>query len=175
MTGKILGLSALGVLQMLVWGGIGLAVSVKFQSVSIFSADVLLLSFVYVILGYLFFSAVFVAVGSPVTTEQEAQQASTIVSLCLVLPMMIVMPVMQNPDSLLVRILSYVPILTPSIMAMRLAIQMPPLWEILTTIGIMVVSSVFMMWAARKIFRVAILVYGKRPTLPELIRWVRAK
>jgi ABC-2 type transport system permease protein len=175
MTGKILGLSALGILQMLVWGAIGLAVSMKFQSVSIFSADVLLLSVVYVVLGYLFFSAVFVAVGSPVTTEQEAQQASTIVSLCLVLPIMIVMPVMQNPGSLLVKILSYIPILTPSIMVLRIAVQMPPTWEILATISLMVVSSVFMMWAAGKIFRVAILVYGKRPTIPELIRWVRAK
>jgi ABC-2 type transport system permease protein len=175
MTGKILGLSALGVFQLLVWGAIGLAVSLKFQSVSIFTPDYLLLASIYVILGYLFYSAVFVAVGSPVTTEHEAQQATTIVTLCLVLPIMIVMPVMQNPGSLLVKILSYIPILTPSVMALRIAVQMPAWWEIVATIGLMVVSSIFMMWAAGKIFRIAILVYGKRPTIPELIRWVRAK
>jgi ABC-2 type transport system permease protein len=175
MTGKILGLSALGVFQLLVWGAIGLAVSLKFQSVSIFTPDYLLLASIYVILGYLFYSAVFVAVGSPVTTEHEAQQATTIVTLCLVLPIMIVMPVMQNPGSLLVKILSYIPILTPSVMALRIAVQMPAWWEIAATIGLMVVSSIFMMWAAGKIFRIAILVYGKRPTIPELIRWVRAK
>ncbi len=175
MTGKILGLSGLGLLQVFVWGAIGLAVSIKFQSVSIFTPENLLISLVYVVLGYLFYSAIFVAVGSPVTTEQEAQQATTLVSLCLVLPIMIVMPVMQNPSSLLVRILSYIPLLTPSIMAMRIAIQMPPWWEILGTILLMIVSSIFMMWAAGKIFRTAILVYGKRPTIPELIHWVRAK
>ncbi len=174
MTGKILGLSGLGILQVFVWGAIGLAVSLKFQSVSIFTPENLLYSLIYVILGYLFYSAIFVAVGSPVTTEQEAQQATTLVSLCLVLPIMIVMPVMQNSGSLLVRILSYIPLLTPSIMVLRIAVQMPPWWEIIATIALMVASSVFMMWAAGKIFRTAILVYGKRPTIPELIRWVRA-
>jgi ABC-2 type transport system permease protein len=80
---------------------------------------------------------------------------------------------MQNPDSLLIRVLSFIPLLTPAFMVLRIPIQMPETWEILTTIGVLIVSSVFMMWAAGKIFRTAILVYGKRPTIPELIRWLR--
>jgi ABC-2 type transport system permease protein len=91
----------------------------------------------------------------------------------LVFPIVLVMPVMQNPDSSLIRILSFIPLLTPAFMVMRVSIQMPPLWEILSTLGLLLVSAVVMMWIAGKIFRVAILVYGKRPSIPELIRWIR--
>ena len=174
MTGKILGLSGLGILQMLIWGVIGLAVSLKFEGANIFTPENLLVSLIYFVLGYLLYSAIFVAAGSPVTTEQEAQQITTYVSLFLVLPIVIAMPVMQNPDSTMVKVLSYFPLLTPTLMVLRIAIQMPPLWEIIATIALLIVSSIFMMWAAGKIFRTAILVYGKRPTIPELFRWIRA-
>ncbi len=172
MVGKILGLSGLGIVQMLIWGVIGLAVSMKTGS-QIFTPEHILLSLVYFILGYLLYSAIFVAAGSPVTTEQEAQQITTYVSLALVFPIVLAMPVMQNPDSMLYKILSFIPILTPTFMVLRIPIQMPETWEILGTIGLLIVSVLIMMWAAGKIFRVAILVYGKRPTIPELIRWVR--
>ena len=172
MVGKILGLSGLGIVQMIIWGLMGLAVTLQSKG-ALFTPEHILLSLIYFVLGYLLYSAIFVAAGSPVTTEQEAQQITTYITLFLVFPIVLAMPVMQNPDSVVFRILSFVPILTPAFMVMRIPIQMPPLWEILGTIGVLVVSCVFMMWAAGKIFRVAILVYGKRPTLPELIRWVR--
>jgi ABC-2 type transport system permease protein len=172
MVGKILGLSGLGIVQLLIWGVIGVVISMKTGSQS-FSPEHILLSLVYFILGYLLYSAIFVAAGSPVTTEQEAQQITTYVSLTLVFPIFMAMPVMQNPDSMLYKILSFVPILTPTFMVLRIPIQMPATWEILGTIALLIVSVLLMMWAAGKIFRVAILVYGKRPTIPELIRWVR--
>ena len=172
MVGKILGLSGLGIVQLLIWGVIGLVVSLKAGS-QFFSPEHILLSLVYFILGYLLYSAIFVAAGSPVTTEQEAQQITTYVSLTLVFPIVMAMPVMQNPNSTVFKILSFIPLLTPTFMVLRIPIQMPETWEILGTIARLVVSVLFMMWAAGKIFRVAILVYGKRPTIPELIRWVR--
>jgi ABC-2 type transport system permease protein len=174
MTGKILGLSGLGIVQMLIWGMIGLAVSLK-TGANIYTTANLLLSLAYFILGYIFYSAIFVAAGSPVTTEQEAQQITSYVSLMLVFPMVIAMPVMQNANSVWIKVLSYIPLLTPTLMVLRISVQMPALWEILSTLGLLLVSSVVMMWAAGKIFRVAVLSYGKRPTLPELFRWVRAK
>ncbi|MBI3112161.1 MAG: ABC transporter permease [Ignavibacteriales bacterium] len=173
MVGKILGLSGLGILQMLLWGIIGLGIALK-TGADVFVLQNVLLSLVYFILGYLLYAAIFVAAGSPVTTEQEAQQITTYVSLLLVFPIVLAMPAMQNPDSLWIRILSFIPVLTPAFMVLRIPIQMPPTWEILATMGLLLVSAVGMMWAAGKIFRVAILVYGKRPTIPELWRWMRA-
>lgn len=172
MVGKIMGLSGLGILQMLVWGVIGLGIAVK-SGANIFELQAVLVSALYVICGYFLYSAIFVAAGSPVTTEQEAQQITSYISLMLVFPMVLVVPAMQNPDSSLIKILSFIPLLTPAFMVLRVSIQMPPLWEILSTLGILLASAVLMMWVAGKIFRVAILVYGKRPTIPELIRWIR--
>jgi ABC-2 type transport system permease protein len=174
MTGKILGLSGLGILQMVIWGSIGLAVSLK-SGVNIFALENLLLSLIYFILGYVFYSAIFVAAGSPVTTEQEAQQLTTYVSLLLIFPIVIAFPLMQNANSVWVKVLSFIPLLTPTLMVLRIPIQMPELWEIVGTIVLLLFSSIFMMWVAGKIFRVAILSYGKRPTLTELFRWVREK
>jgi ABC-2 type transport system permease protein len=172
MVGKILGLSGLGLLQIFVWGLIGMGFAMK-SGANIFAIDQLLLSAVYVVLGYLLYSAIFVAAGSPVTTEHEAQQITQYVTLILVFPMVLAIPATQNPDSMLIKVLSFIPLLTPAFMIMRIPIQMPALWELLTTIVLLIVSGVFMMWAAGKIFRTAILVYGKRPTIPELIRWIR--
>lgn len=172
MVGKILGLSGLGIAQMLLWGVMGLGFAIK--SGTQIPLDNLLLSLVYFILGYLLYSAIFVAAGSPVTTEQEAQQITSYVSLTLVFPIVLAVPAMQNPDSLLLKVLSFIPLLTPAFMVLRIPIQMPATWEILGTIALLAISAVGMMWAAGKIFRTAILVYGKRPTIPELVRWLRA-
>lgn len=174
MTGKILGLSGLALVQLLIWAVMGFAITMQFRGISVIAPENLLASFAYLVFGFLFYAGVFVAIGSPVTTEQEAQQLTQYVTIFLIAPIIFVLPVMQNPDSLMVRILSYIPLLTPTLMVLRIAVQMPPLWEILATLGILAASSLFMMWVAGKIFRTAILVYGKRPTIPELIRWVRA-
>ncbi len=174
MTGKILGLSGLGILQMLVYAFMGVAISMK-TNMNIIQPDYFFLTLFYAILGYLFYAAIFVAAGSPVTTEQEAQQITAYISMILIAPFALMMLVMQNPDSLIVKILSFIPILTPSIMVLRVAILMPPLWEIVATTLLLIGSTVVMMWIAGKIFRVAILSYGKRPSLKELISWVRQK
>lgn len=173
MVGKILGLSGLGILQVMIWGLIAAGIALKFQS-NVFSFEQLGLSFAYLILGYLMYSAIFVGAGSPATTEQEAQQITSYVSLILVFPIVLAVPAMQNPDSTLIKILTFIPLLTPAFMILRISIQMPSAWEIVTTLALLAVSSVVLMWAAGKIFRTAILVYGKRPTIPELWRWLRA-
>jgi ABC-2 type transport system permease protein len=157
---------------MVIWGIIGLGIALK-TGADVFVLENIILSAIYLLLGYVMFSAIFVAAGSPVTTEQEAQQITSYVSLVLVFPIVLAIPAMQNPDSPLIRILTFIPLLTPAFMVMRIPIQMPPLWEILSTIALLIVSSVFMMWVAGKIFRTAILVYGKRPSIGELIRWIR--
>lgn len=174
MAGKILGLSGLGILQMLVYALMGLALALKTDT-NLLQPEYFLLTLLYAILGYLFYAAIFVAAGSPATTEQEAQQITAYISMLLVAPFALMMLVMQNPNSLIVKVLSYIPVLTPSIMVLRVSIQMPSMWEILATVALMIVSTIAMMWVAGKIFRVAVLSYGKRPTLPELYRWIREK
>jgi ABC-2 type transport system permease protein len=174
MIGKILGLSGLGILQMLVYALMGVALALK-TDMNLLQPEYFAFTVVYAILGYVFYAAIFVAAGSPATTEQEAQQITAYISMLMVAPFALMMLVLQNPNSLIVRVLSYIPVLTPSVMVLRVSIQMPPMWEILATITLMIISTGVMMWIAGKIFRVAILSYGKRPTLVELFRWVREK
>lgn len=174
MVGKILGLSGLGLLQLFIWLIIAAAISVKVGA-NILDVDHLFLMMVYFILGYLLYAAIFVGAGSPVTTEQEAQQITTYVSLTLVFPIILAIPAMLNPDATLIKILTFIPLLTPAFMLLRLTIQTPPAWEIVTTLSILLVSVVGAMWLAGKIFRVAILAYGKRPTIPELFKLIRTR
>jgi ABC-2 type transport system permease protein len=153
---------------------IGLAFALK-TNTNVFVPEFMFLSLVYAMLGYLFYAAIFVAFGSPVTTEQEAQQITGYISMFLVAPFALMMLVLQNPNSLLVKILSFIPVLTPTVMVMRIPIQMPPTWEILATIMTLLLSTIAMMWVAGKIFHIAILSYGKRPSLKELLTWIRSK
>jgi ABC-2 type transport system permease protein len=80
---------------------------------------------------------------------------------------------MQNPDATYIRVLSFIPLLTPAFMVLRMPIQMPPTWEIVATLSLLALSAVGMMWVAGKIFRIAILVYGKRPSFRQLWLWAR--
>lgn len=172
MAGKILGLSGLGLVQLGLWALGLLAVMLKTQQL-VASPDVMLLTLLYFLLGYFLYAGIFVAAGAPVTTEQEAQQITSYVSLMLVFPIVLAVPAMQNPDATYIRVLSFIPLLTPAFMVLRMPIQMPPTWEILTTLGLLAASAVGMMWVAGKIFRIAILVYGKKPSFRQLWAWAR--
>ncbi len=174
MIGKLLGLSGLGILQAVVWLSIGIGVGTQFGAIpDVFS--LLPFLFLYMLLGYLFYAAILIGVGSLATTEQEAQQITGYMAILIMLPVGIIMPLMQNPNSGLVKTLTYIPFLTPTIMTMRIAVLRPEWWEILVSVVVMIVSITVVMFISSKIFRVAILSYGKRPTLPEIIGFLREK
>lgn len=174
MAGKIIGLSGLGLTQIGFWAIIGIAISLQFGITMISAANALIL-LIYFILGYILYAAIFVSFGAPVSTEQEAQQISSYLMLILIIPIVFAMMVVQNPNSLLVKILTYIPLLTPSMMAMRIPIEMPPIYEIIITIILLLLSSIGAMWIAGKIFRTTILSYGKKPSIKELWILLRAK
>jgi len=174
LAGKILGLSALGLFQMLIWASIGIALagSAMIPSSAFSNAAIML---VYFILGFLFYTALFVGIGSIVTTEQEAQQITSYLSLMLVLPIAISASAISNPDSVLVQVLSYIPFTLPAIMLLKINVIDVPTPEIITTVGIMILSIYITIIAASKIFRIGILSYGKKPGLKELISWIWEK
>jgi ABC-2 type transport system permease protein len=173
MTGKILGLSGLGLTQMALWVAIGIAVSAKFAITLIPLGSALLLG-LYFAIGYIQYAAIFVAAGAPVSTEQEAQQINSYLVLILVIPIAVAFTAIQDPHSTLVRVLTFVPLLTPSMMALRIPIQMPSTPEIITTLLLLAASAAGAMWLAGKIFRTTMLAYGKRPSLGELMTMIRS-
>lgn len=174
MWGKLLGLSALGATQVAAWVIVGMA-SVGYFAVVI-SPDILAsfpLILLYLLLGYAFYASLFIGIGSLVTTEQESQVITSYLTMVLVAPMAFAFVVMQDPDSFSVAALSYVPFLTPTLMMIRLVTKMPSPAELAGTIAVMVAAIGVVIWASGKIFRTAILMYGKRPTFRELLRWLR--
>jgi len=172
MNGKILGLGLLGLLQLAVYLVIGVSVS-SYQGLYLITGTEVIFFLVYFIFGYLLYSAIFAAIGSIFDNEQEAQQVTSVMSLITVVPIMLSSFVIANPDATLTVVLSYIPVMTPFFMILRIGVQMPSVFQIITTTLVLMVSVVMTMIIAGKIFRTAILMYGKRPTLPEILRWIK--
>ena len=172
MSGKILGLGMLGLLQLLIYMVIGLAVSATKGLEILTSLDVVFF-FVYFVFGYLLYAAIFAAIGSIFDSEQEAQQITSVLSIICVLPIMLSSFVIANPNATMTVVLSYIPVMTPFFMILRIGVEMPSAIQIISTILVLSVSVIFTIYVAGKIFRTAILMYGKRPTLPEILRWIK--
>jgi ABC-2 type transport system permease protein len=126
-------------------------------------------------LGYVLYASLLLGIGSLTTTEQEAQQVTGYVTLFLVLPLAMIISVLQSPNSTLAKAMSLFPLTAPTAMVMRISVLMPAWWEIALSIALLLVSIVVVTYFSAKIFRVAILVYGKRPTLPEVLALLREK
>ncbi len=172
LAGKILGLSALGLTQIIIWAAIGISL-VGSSLVPPNAFEHILPMLWYFVLGFVFYTAIFVGIGSIVTTEQEAQQMTTYISILLVFPVVIAFSAMQNPNSTLIQVLSYFPLTLPSVMMLRLNIAPVPLQEIFITVLIMVISIYLTIYFASKVFRIGILSYGKKLTFKDIIQWIK--
>ena len=173
MRGKILGLGALGLTQMCFYLIVGLAVT-EYKELATIEFSQIPIFLIYFITGYLFYAAIFAAMGTFFTSEQEAQQSSGIISIVAVLPIVFASYFITNPGSAFTIGSSYIPPLTPFMMIIRLgtgSVEMP---EIIYTTILMIISCWFMLKISGKIFRTAILLYGKKVTIKEVLRWIRA-
>jgi len=186
MAGKILGVGAVGLTQFAVWilalvlvtvYGSSLATSMFGQAGQIPIPSVPLSTYVYFIifflLGYFLFASLYAGVGAMVNSDQEAQSVQFPIVMLLVLPFLLMFFVINNPDSSAARILSLIPFFAPILMFTRIVVQMPSLFEVWGSIVLLVLAVVASIWVIGKIYRVGILMYGKRPTLPEVVKWMR--
>lgn len=173
MTGKILGLGSLGMVQILFYLSIGVIFGMV-KGIEIVRFDELPILFIYFLTGYFFFASIYATLGTLFDNEQDAQQSMTIVSIIAMVPLMGSFYFMANPTALVTKILSFVPPMTPFMMILRINSDAAEPWEIAATVVLMIVSVWGMMTLAGKIFRTALLMYGKRATLPEIWRWIRA-
>ena len=172
LTGKILGLSMLGITQILIWVLLGMSlVASSLLPVTAFKNIFPML--LYFILGFLFYASLFVGIGSTVNTEQEAQHITTYLSLILMLPVVIAMPAIQNPDFIVTKVFSYIPLTIPTVMLLRLNVQNVSDLDIIISLLIMVFSIFIVTKVSAKIFRIGILSYGNKPTLKEIFKWIK--
>lgn len=186
LAGKVLGVGAVGLTQMLIWGAASVAmakyrvsllnqlgaaaVPIQLPSIGWGQAVLLVLFFV---LGYTFYAALFAAIGATVSSEQEAQQAQMPVVMLLVISIMFLQPVLNNPEGALATNLGWLPFSSPIVMPLRMsAVNLPP-WEVGLSLFALAAGCYVAVYIAARIYRTGLLMYGKRPTLRELARWVR--
>ncbi|HXY38941.1 MAG TPA: ABC transporter permease [Vicinamibacteria bacterium] len=178
--GKLLGVGAAGLTQFLVWaaslGAISLLAagpvvgSIKLPEVS----PLVLVSFVgFFLLGFLFYASLYAAIGAAVNTVQEAQNFVFPVIMPLVVGLVCFPVVLESPDSRFSVALSLLPFLTPLMMFLRIVVLTPPGWQIAVSMVVLLLAIAAAVWFAARVYRVGILMYGKKPTFPELMRWVR--
>lgn len=179
LTGKVIGLGAAGLLQIMLWfiSALVLAAvaSVYIAPLADLTIPVGLVVFgiIYFVLGYLLFGILLAAVGAMGTTVRESSQLTTIISLPAVLPIILIGLFMSNPDHIVFTILTLFPITAPVMVVMRLSVGTIPIWELGISVFIMGASVLAVMWLAGKAFRTFILMYGKHPGFREVLRCLR--
>ena len=172
MKGKILGLGALGTVQMLFYLILGL-LATKYKGWAMIEYSQIPFFLIYFLTGYLFYAAIFAAMGTFFTSEQEAQQSSGIISIIAVLPIAFASYFITNPGSSFTIASSYFPPLTPFMMIIRLGTESVDGNEIFLTTVLMIFSCWFLLKIAGRIFRTAILLYGKKITIKEVLTWIQ--
>jgi ABC-2 type transport system permease protein len=185
LTGKILGVAGVGFTQFLIWTitavlisayGAAVATAVR-PGVSMpqfhIPISLLIYALLFFLAGYFLYAALYAAVGAMVSSDEESQQVQLPITLLIVLAFILYPIVMRDPTSRAAFIVSVLPFLSPILMVFRIGLQTPPFWQIALALALNVAATVGVVYIAAKIYRVGILMYGKRPSLVELLRWLK--
>lgn len=175
MAGKIIGMAGVGMTMIVLWSGVGYAAAVLKDATFLLDIARPGQFILYYVLGYLLISSMLAALGSSCTTLKEAQPMMAPLTMMLVVPMMFWLQIVNEPNGALAVSLSFVPPMTPFIMILRLASASGevPLWQQVVVPIWLALWVLIGVWAAGRVFRVGLLMYGKAPGLRELARWVR--
>jgi ABC-2 type transport system permease protein len=179
LTGKILGVGAAGFTQMIIWAASGavlgtpyglalrsvLHVEVPFAALALFP--------VFFVLGFLIYSTMYAALGAMVNSDEEAQQLQWPVLMPIILSTTFAMGVIRDPNSQTAFWLSIFPLTSPLIMFVRACVEMPPWWQLALCFALILAAIWGLLRLCGRIYRVGILMYGKRPTLPEIVKWIK--
>lgn len=180
MAGKIFGVAAVGITQVAIWiaagallsapGAFTLGAMIQQANLSLTTGFFFA---IYFLLGFLLYSSMCAGLGATVNSEQEAQQFQFFVIMPLMLSFFYMFVAMKDPNAPLTVALSIFPFSAPIVMYTRIIIGAVPAWQIALSIVLMIVTIMAVIWLCARIYRVGVLMYGKKPNLPEIIRWIR--
>lgn len=182
MLGKIIGIGLVGLTQYLVWATFGVALSAlsagaaltvsgfKLPKVSI---SLMIFFALYYLLGYFLYATLYAMVGAIVSNEDDGQQVQWPISMTFAASLVVSAMAMENPNGAAVTVLSLIPFFGPSLMFLRIALGAATAWQIAASIGLLIGTIIALTWVTARIYRVGVLMYGKRPTLPELVKWLK--
>jgi len=181
LAGKLIGIGAVGLTQIGIWVTAAALFAGSAMGMRLMSGDMkihvsvpeVVLFILYFVLGYALYSTLFAGLAATCDTEQELQQYSPLAAVPIWLSFGMIAFIVSNPNSVWSVAISMFPPCAPITMFLRLASQFPPYWQIALSLGLMVLSVYIVLWLSSRIYRVGILMYGKRATLPEMLRWLR--
>jgi ABC-2 type transport system permease protein len=184
MMGKLLGIGAAALTQFVVWMATAVALTAPqvIGAMALLPDDIglpeirvvqVLWVVVFFVLGFFVYSTMYAAVGAAFDNLQDAQNMIAIPTFSIVLPLFFMFPVINDSNSLLAVVVSLIPLMTPILMPLRIAVEMPPWWQLALAVLLTSAFVVLMVALAARIYRVGILMYGKKPTVRELWRWLR--
>jgi ABC-2 type transport system permease protein len=181
LAGKLIGVGAVGMTQILIWLVAGTAIAITPFAAAIMTGEYAIhftwtegiLFPVYFLLGFLLYSSLFAGLAATCETEQELQMYMPLAAAPTWLSFALIVLIINDSNSLWSIAASLFPPTAPIIMFLRMASEMPPAWQFAVSIGLMIVSILATLWFSSRLYRVGILMYGKRASLPELIRWLR--
>ncbi|MEO6806953.1 MAG: ABC transporter permease [Edaphobacter sp.] len=177
MAGKVIGVGSVGITQVGIWIAVALFAA-KTQligsNMQLLPSPIQLVFFIiFFVLGYVLYSSVAASLGAMTNSEQELQQMNIFLMLPLIGCSVVIFRVVTDPDGALSQVLSYFPFTSPLIMYTRVVVHQPPAYQLALSILILVVTIYAVLWVASRIYRVGILMYGKKPNLPEILRWLK--
>jgi ABC-2 type transport system permease protein len=180
LAGKILGVGAVGLTQIGVWmlaamilGSTGLAASVLGSGKLPISVGQAVFFVVYFLFGFLVYSSIAAALGAMTNSEQELQQLNMFLVMPLAFCMLMLFVIGTAPNSTLSTVVSLIPFSSPLLMNLRISLTTVPSWQIALSFVLMSLTIAAILWVASRIYRVGILMYGKKPNLPEILRWLK--
>lgn len=181
LAGKLIGVGAVGLTQIAIWLVAGAAIMASPFAAAMmtgqfafhFTWTETILFPVYFVLGYLLYSSLFAGLAATCETEQELQMYMPLAAAPTWLSFALIMLVINDSNSFWSVAASFFPPTAPIIMFLRMASEIPPVWQFVVSIGLLALSIWVVLWFSTRLYRVGILMYGKRATLPELMRWLR--
>jgi ABC-2 type transport system permease protein len=181
LAGKLIGVGAVGLTQIVIWLLAGTAIMITPFAAAMLTGEYAIhfswaegiLFPVYFLLGYLLYSSLFAGLAATCETEQELQMYMPLAAAPTWLSFALIILIINDSNSIWSILASLFPPTAPIIMFLRMASETPPVWQFAVSIGLMVVSIWATLWFSSRLYRVGILMYGKRATLPELVRWLR--
>lgn len=184
LAGKLIGICLAGLTQLAIWIGTlalltapGVIALLAFMPPGVempeLAGSLVVHFFLFFLLGYFFYATFYAMIGSAFNNSQEAQQMASVGVIFVVAPWIFFLPVLNDPDSTISVVTSLIPVFTPFLMLLRIAVKTPPAWQIGLGYLLTALLCCVSIWLCARIYRVGILMYGKKPSIREIARWIR--
>jgi len=176
LTGKLIGLGAVGLLQVAIWSALGVGTAISMAFTFVVNPALFVFCTVFYLLGYVLYGSLLLGVGSLGSNQRESTQLTWFITVTVMSPVFVWVSILSSPQSALARVFTYIPLTTPTTMMLRYSVDPrgTPWWEVALAIAVLIGATALSIRVSAKLYRMGLLLYGKRPAVREIWRWLWA-